>query len=183
MSVVDAATATQIANIARRTGRSVDEWIALVRSSGAQKHGAIVSMLKTDHGFGHGDANLVAVLALRQDEAPQGDAAVDSIYEGRHAPVRRLHDAAQALVDRLGPDIERAPKKAYVSLRRKKQFATLGPASGGRLEIGLNLPGEAPGGRLEPTTGMCTHRVRIASADELDGEVVGWLRAAYDRAG
>ena len=37
-------------------------------------------------------------------------------------------------------------------------------------------------GRLEPTTGMCTHRVRLTSPDELDDEVIGWLREAYERA-
>jgi hypothetical protein len=183
MSVLDDATANQMANVGKRTGRPFEEWVSLVRASGVAKHGQIVSMLKSEHGFGHGDANLVAIFALRADDAPAGDDAVDAIYTGRNGELRPLHDAAQAVVDGFGADVERAPKKTYVSLRRKKQFATLGPASGGRLEIGLNLPGETPAGRLEATTGMCTHRVRVASASELDPEVIGWLRAAYDRAG
>jgi hypothetical protein len=69
-----------------------------------------------------------------------------------------------------------------VALRRSKQFATVGPASGGRLEVGLNLKGKEPAGRLEATTGMCTHRVRLSSPTEFDDEVRGWLREAYDRA-
>jgi len=78
--------------------------------------------------------------------------------------------------------IELAPKQAYVSLRRTRQFGTVGPASGGRLEIGLNLKGVEPVGRLEATTGMCTHRIRLAAPEELDAEVRAWLREAYDRA-
>jgi hypothetical protein len=69
-----------------------------------------------------------------------------------------------------------------VSLRRSKQFATVGPGPGGRLEIGLNLAGVEPAGRLEATGGMCTHRVRLSSTDELDAQVIGWLREAYERA-
>ena len=69
-----------------------------------------------------------------------------------------------------------------MALRRFEQFGTVGPASGGRFEIGLNLKGVESVGRLETTTGMCTHRVRLSFADELDVEVQGWLREAYDRA-
>ena len=69
-----------------------------------------------------------------------------------------------------------------MSLRRKKQFGMVGPGPAGKLEIGFNLPGVDAGPRLDPTTGMCTHRVRIASAAEFDDELVGWLRRAYEGA-
>lgn len=98
------------------------------------------------------------------------------------ATLRPLHDGVIALVRGFGDDIELAPKQAYVSLCRSKQFGIVGPASGGRLEIGLNLPGAAAAGRLEAAGGMCTHRVRLSSAEELDPEAVGWLREAYERA-
>ena len=70
-----------------------------------------------------------------------------------------------------------------MSLRRAKQFGTVGPISGGRLEVGLNLKDFEPAGRLERATGMCTHRVRFTDPSQLDAELVGWLRDAYDRAG
>jgi hypothetical protein len=48
--------------------------------------------------------------------------------------------------------------------------------------VGLNL--DLPiGGRVERASGMVPRRVRISSAEELDGELVGWLRQAYDEAG
>ena len=183
MATVDDATRTQIANIERRTGRSMDELVAMVAASGLQKHGEIVAWLKAEHGLGHGDANLVALTWKRGPlTGVDPDDAVDAIYAGPKAALRPLHDRVIALVRGFGDDVELAPKQAYMSLRRKKQFGTVGPASGGRLEVGLNLKGEPAVGRLEATTGMCTHRVRLASPDELDDEVVGWLREAYDRA-
>lgn len=78
--------------------------------------------------------------------------------------------------------MELAPKKAYVSVRRSKQFACVGPAAGGTVEVGLNLPGMEPVGRIERATGMVSHRVRIRDRGELDAELLGWLRQAYDRA-
>jgi hypothetical protein len=182
MATVEDAIQTQIRNIEQSSGRSMADWTALVKASGKTRHGEALAWLKSEHGLSHGNANRVAVEALRSPTAPAGDDLVDAIYTGPKAALRPFHDQVVGLAQGFGDDIELSPKQAYVSLRRAKQFATVGPASGGRLEIGLNLKGVEPAGRLEPTTGMCTHRVRLSSPDELDAEVRGWIREAYDRA-
>jgi hypothetical protein len=76
-----------------------------------------------------------------------------------------------------------APKKATVSLRRAKQFALITPATRDRIDLGLNLPGTPGQGRLVAVSGMCTHKVGLRSADDLDDELLGWLRQAYQRGG
>ena len=182
MATVDEAVQKQARNIETRTGRPFDEWVALVGASGKAKHGEIVAWLKSEHGFGHGDANLVALTALRGPAAPAGDDLVDAIYGGPKAALRPFHDRVIEVARGFGGDVELAPKQTYVSLRRAKQFGSVGPATGGRLEIGFNLKGVEPIGRLEPTTGMCTHRVRLSDPAEFDAEVIGWLREAYERA-
>jgi hypothetical protein len=180
---IEEATRSQIANIEASTGRSFADWIALVRASGLVKHGQIVAMLKADHGIGHGNANLIAIKAREADDAPtDAGSLVDAIYAGPAAALRPLHDAVLERVMGFGDDIELSPKKTYVSLRRRKQFGQVGPASKGRLEVGLNLPDVAPAGRLEPATGMVNRRVRVSGADEIDDELTGWLRAAYEGA-
>lgn len=180
MATLDQATQTQIANIERGTGRSLAEWIQTVRASGLARHGEIVAMLKRDHGFTHGNANLVALRALDEHGSAQDDdALIMSHYAGKNAVLRPLYDRVIAEVRGFGPDIELAPKKTYVSLRRRKQFAQVGPATGGRLEIGLNLPDAPVGGRLEAASGMVNRRVRIQTPDEIDAEILSWLREAY----
>jgi len=182
MATLDDALQTQIRNIEQSTGRSMAEWTELVKASGKTKHGEVLAWLKSEHGMSHGNANRVALTALRGPAAPEGDALVDTIYAGPKATLRPLHDQVVEFAKGFGDDIELAPKQAYVALRRSKQFGTVGPASGGRLEIGLNLKGVEPNGRLEASTGMCTHRVRLSGPRELDDEVRGWLREAYERA-
>jgi hypothetical protein len=182
MPDLDEAVRNQIRNIEAATGRSMADWVALVGTSGRSKHGEIVAWLKADHGLGHGNANLIALTALRGPDAPEGDTLVDAIYAGPKAGLRPLHDRVVEIVHGFGGDVELAPKQAYVALRRSKQFGTVGPASGGRLEIGLNLKGVEPAGRLETSSGMCTHRVRLTSPGELDDEVIAWLHEAYERA-
>jgi hypothetical protein len=89
-----------------------------------------------------------------------------------------------AAIDGFGP-FEVAPKKGYVSLRRKKQFATIGPATNTRVEVGLNMKGVEPTERLLaiPPGGMCQYKVKLTDAHEVDGELLAWIRRAYDGAG
>ncbi len=182
MATIDDAVKSQARNIERATGRSVDTWVALVKASGKQRHMDILAWLKAEHGFSHGNANLVA-LTVKRGTNPSGAAdLVDAMYAGPRASLRWFHDQVIETTRGFGADVELSPKQAYVSLRRSKQFGTVGPASGGRLEVGLNLAGVEPTGRLEAATGMCTHRVRLSSPEELDNELIGWLRMAYQRA-
>lgn len=182
MATIDDAVRSQARNIQLATGRSIDAWLALVKASGKERHMEIVAWLKAEHGFSHGNANLIALTAKRGSLHGGGDEVVDAIYAGPKATLRPLHDQVIELARSFGSDVELAPKQAYVSLRSHKQFGTVGPGPGGRLEIGLNLKGVEPAGRLETAGGMCTHRVRLSSPEELDAELIEWLRQAYERA-
>ena len=124
------------------------------------------------------------MLVVRAEQSPDAEAdPVDVMYSGPKAGLRPLYDLLIDTAPSLGTDVEIAPKKATVSLRRAKQFALITPATKDRIDLGLNLPGAPGPGALVVTTGMCTHKVGLRSADEVDDELVGWLRQAYDRAG
>ncbi len=183
MSSIDDQVANQIANIERSTGRSMDEWAEIVKASGLQKHGQAVAMLKAQHGVGHGNANRIVTEALNKlaGGAPSADDLVAGHYSGGNARLRLAYEAVVAAVSAFGDDVEFAPKKTYVSMRRRRQFGQVGPAAG-QLEVALNLPGREATERLRTATGMATHRVRIADANGLDDELLGWLREAYERA-
>lgn len=184
-----AALATQLRNIEARTGRSLAQMREMLAASGLSRHGELRSWLMAELGLGHGDANTVVHMA-RQEAAAAGadplDAPdpLDAIYAGAKAHLRPLHAAVIAMVDAFGP-YEQAPKKANVSLRRKKQFALVGPATKDLLEVGLNHKALPAHPRLKalPAGGMCQYSVRLGSAAEVDAELRGWLRAAYDAAG
>lgn len=80
---------------------------------------------------------------------------------------------------KLGNDIEVAPKKAYVSLRRKKQFACLKPATKTRFELELIIKGQEPTGILEAITGagaMCTHRIKIETENQITNDILNWIK-------
>jgi hypothetical protein len=190
VNVVDKATQTQLENIQSRTGKSLEELYGVIARSGLSKHGQIRDMLKHDLGMGHGDANTLVHVYMRSQEtggaatAGDADAVLDRLYEGKRAHLRPIHDSVMAAVGQFG-DFEIAPKKEYVSLRRAKQFAMVGPATQTRVEVGLNMKGVEPTDRLMamPAGGMCQYKVNLTTAAEVDQELIGWIRRAYDAAG
>ncbi len=180
---VDAATRTMIDNIPGRTGRSLDEWFAVLDAAAPQRHGEALGLLKAEHGVSHGFANLIATLHRERDTAPAtaGD-LVDAQYAGAKAALRPIYELLIAAAAELGDDVEVAPKKTGVSLRRGKQFALVEAPSATRVRVGLNLRGVTPTDRLHAAGGMCTHRVDVRAVDEVDDELRGWLAEAYSRA-
>jgi hypothetical protein len=180
----DEAWASMVTNLEAKTGRTMADWVAVVNTSALDRHGEIVAMLKRDHGLGHGYANLVAHTARGTSAlGADGDALLAAQYAGKKAGLRPIYDALLAVAQELGDGLEVAPKKAGVSLRRAKQFALITPATATRVDLGLNLKQTPPTGRLLATTGMCTHTVRLSSPAEVDDEVVGWLRQAWELSG
>ena len=191
MNVVDQATQTQLQNIQTRTGKTLDDLFALIRESGLTKHGQILQMLKSDLGMGHGDANALAGAYLKAGEqgaGPAGEASpgdvLDAIYTGPKADLRPIHDELMAAFAALGP-FEVAPKKGYVSLRRKKQFATVGPTTRTRVDVGLNMKGVPATERLIelPAGGMCQYRISLTETGQVDQELMAWVSSAYASAG
>lgn len=184
----EAALESMIANLKAKTGRSLDEWLKIAKRSGFERHGQVVAFLKKEHGVTHGYANLIAHQALQSDAVSVAGQGVDLVlaqYGGPKAALRPLYDALVTKISAFGKDVELSPKKAYVSVRRSKQFGLIQPSTATRVDVGLNLKGVTSKGRLEASgsfNSMCTHRVRLESVKDVDAELVGWLKQAYEKA-
>jgi predicted transport protein len=168
---------TMRANVPEKTGRTMDAWFAELESSGLEKHGQMVKLLKSDHGVTHGFANLI-VSDFRSRGASEPADPADAMFQGREQ-LRPIHEAVLEAVRAFGDDVELAPKKAYVSLRRGKQFAMVGPATKTQVEVCLNLKDTEATDRFKATKGMATHKTRLSTVDEVDGELIEWLKEAY----
>jgi hypothetical protein len=182
MSSADDALKNMIANLESKTGKSLTQWVAIAKKAGLAKHGQIVSHLKAEHGLGHGYANLVAAETLGGLAPPSEDDAVAAQYSGAKAPLLPIYQALVEEIRKFGADVEIAPKKAYVSLRRSKQFGLIQPSTATRVDVGLNFRSVAPTARLEKSGGfsaMVSHRVRLEKRADVDRELIGWLKEAY----
>lgn len=191
MSIVEQAYETQIKNIQLKTGKSLEELGKIVQDSGLTKHGEVREMLKRELGLGHGDANSLVHYLFKSDgeraaktSGATAEDVLDGIYTGPKAALRPIHDQLMAHINQFG-EFEVAPKKGYVSLRRKKQFAMIGPATNSRMELGLNIKGLAADERLveQPAGGMCNYKVKLTQVDEVNEQLIAWVKQAYEGAG
>jgi predicted transport protein len=185
--MMDKATQTMIDNLFKNTGKTLEQWTALVQAENFTKHGEAMQFLKEKHGLTHGFANLIAHKAKGTDagSAENQDDLIVNQYKGKEH-LKPIYDKLMAEIQQFGNDIEIAPKNAYVSLRRKKQFAILQPATKTRFEIGIILKGQEPKGKLEAITAanaMCSHKINLSGIGDIDSEVVEWIKAAYNSAG
>ena len=191
MSDLGQARDTQLRNIEAKTGKSLAQLRSVIEASGLSKHGEIRTMLMKKFALGYGDANSLVHFALRSDGQSAAKAigasiedSAAEIYSGGNAPLRPIHDAVMNAIAGFGA-FETVPKKGYLSLRRGKQFAMVGPGTKSRLEVGLNMRDVKATSRLVPTPpgGMCQYKVHLTSAKDVDKELVAWIRRAYDASG
>lgn len=169
-----------------KTGKPLSHWIEVVKQSKLDKHTAILNFLKAEHGFTHGFANFVSMKARKADAGSMDEAdLLSDQYKGKEH-LKPIYEKLIAEINTFGTDITKTPKKASVSMIRKRQFALIKPATKTRIDLGLKLKGVPTTDRLEnsgPFGAMCTHRVRLTTVEEVDAELIGWIREAYEKAG
>jgi predicted transport protein len=182
---MDQVTLSTLANLKEKTGHSLEEWKVVLASHNFTKHGEIVKFLKETHNVTHGYSQTIAskVLGTDADSATDTDELIVNQYKGKEH-LKAFYDLLLAKINDFEGDFEIAPKKAYVSLKRKKQFIILNPASKTRFEIGFNLKGVEASGKLqnEKPDGICSHKIALADINEIDQEVIDWIKMAYTKA-
>ena len=193
MATVEEGLQALIRNIEAQYGKSLDEWMALVKASGKTKHSEIISMLKTDYGMTHGSANRIALIArgadaasIAKDAASRNSDPVTELYSGAKSELKPLHDRIMEIIESFGDDIEVAPKKGYVSIRRKKQFCMIQPTTATRIDVGIILKETEAVGKLELSgsfNSMFSHRVRVGNLEDASEDLANWLKRAYEQAG
>ena len=166
-----------------KTGKTLEQWVEIVTESNLEKHKEIMAFLEREYGLTYGVANFIALKARKSDAASHEETVlVENQYKGKEI-LLPIYEKLIAEISEFGDDITITPKKDSVSLIRKKQFALIKPASKTRVDLGLKFKSKPTTERLGdsgPFGAMCTHRVQIFSVEDIDGELLGWVKEAYD---
>jgi hypothetical protein len=183
-----------IANLPEKTGKSLDEWIAVVHSSGLTTAKERREWLKSHHKLGTNSAWWIADRAEgkgTEDSDPEAyllaaGRYVDAMFAGSKAGLRPIYEQLLKVVKKAGKDVKICPCQTIVPLYRIHVFAQIKPTTRTRIDMGFALKDEPPVGRLVSTGGFekgdrISHRIPITSLAEIDEEVQRWLKIAYDR--
>jgi len=174
-------------SLAARTGRSLEQWLVLVRSSGVDPldQTAVRNWLRREHGVPQNSQWAIADAAARQAGwvRPTVSEYIDRQYAGAKAALRPIYDALAAAIGELGDDVTAEGRGSYVPFVRGRQFAAIAAATRDRVDLGLRFTDPPASARLQPGggPGQATHKVSLRDADEVDAEVVGLVRVAYEQ--
>ena len=184
-----------VSELKERTGRSLEEWIAVAKKEGPTGENEIRDWLKTKHKLGTNSAWWIAERAV--GKGGEGDSPeaylraavqyVDEQYAGAKETLRPMYEELLALGKSLGADVKACPCQTIVPLYRNHVFAQIKPTTNTRIDLGFALAkykGKLPK-RMIDTGGLAkkdriTHRIELKSADEIDGEIKKWLKTAYE---
>jgi len=182
-----------VAKMKEKTGRTLDEWIALVNKHGPATEKERREWLKRERHLG---TNYAAWIAERadgkgaEDSDPDAylraaDRYVNGMFAGTRAPLRPIYNELLKVALSVAEDVKACPCKTIVPLYRKHVFAQIKPATNTRIDFGLALSRTKAPKRLIDTGGFdkgdrITHRIEITSKADIDGEVKRWLKKAYE---
>jgi hypothetical protein len=184
-----------IGELKGKTGRSLEEWIALAKKEGPKDPKARLAWFKTKHGFGTNNARWISERAdgkNAEEENPEeylktAVRFVEEQYAGPKEQLRPLYDELLKMGKAIGADVKACPCKTMVPLYREHVFAQIKPTTNTRIDMGFALAkykGKLPK-RMIDTGGLekkdrITHRIELKSADDIDEEVKKWMKTAYE---
>jgi hypothetical protein len=176
-----------------KTGRSIEEWIALVKQEGPPTEKERREWLKTKHKVGSNAAWWIAeraegkggINSEAEDYLEAAEEYVREMFSGKKAALAPLYDQFLNLGFRMGEDVKACPCKTMVPLYRKHVFAQIKPTTNSRIDLGLALGDRKTPKRLINTGGFekkdrITYRIEITKASDIDDEVKRWLKMAYE---
>ncbi len=189
-----AMTQKWVAELKHKSGRSVEEWLQLIKKSGPKDEKERRAWLKSEYGLGTNTAWWLAERSVgKGDDIDNPDAYlkaaegyVESMFAGGKSALRPIYDQMLKVGLKTGKDVKACPCQTIVPLYRNHVFAQIKPTTNKRIDIGFALGDMKPKGRLIDTGGFAkkdriTHRIPLESVKDIDDEVKHWLKVAYDR--
>jgi hypothetical protein len=171
------------ASLQRDTGRTLEEWVAIARTSPETKPRARTAWLKEHYGLGVNRAALVLAAALPPEAGwDQPDKLRAALWSNPAA--RRIFETLEPAVTAL-PDVVTGQRKGYTAFSRKVQFAAARPLKDGGVMLGLAVePENDP--RLEPSRNeswseRLRARLRLSGPDDVDVSLAALLKQAWEK--
>lgn len=181
-----------VKNLPVKTGKSLDEWVNLLKKAGLKEEKEQKAWLKEQHNFGTNAATWM--IAYSVGKSPwEGDPEsyliaakqyVEDMFSGSKSSLRPIYDKLLETALSIASDIKVCPCKTIVPLYRNHVFAQIKPTTKTRIDLGFSLKDTPFTERLVDTGGRAkknriTHCIAILQLSDVNDEVIVWLKKAY----
>jgi hypothetical protein len=172
------------ANLQAKTGRSIEEWVAIARTCPHEKPRARVDWLRETHGLGVNHASFILSEAFESKDPSWSDGpAMRQALWTDPAALKILEAVERAVAERS--ELVCGQRKGFTAFSRKVQFAAARPLKGGRLRLGLGVAPDLSA-RLEPAkregwSERLKAALTLGSPEEVDEEIRQLLKAAWEQ--
>jgi hypothetical protein len=172
--------------LAADTGKDLQTWMRTIDDFPSRKRNEVIAWLKSDHGFGHMNASLLA--GIHANGGKPVYQSTDDLLENQFAKapdMRRLYDAFIEFVKASFPSATVLPKKTYVSILENREFAAVN-IKPKELRIGFDL-GERPfdekieKAKLSGPMPRISHMFVLTDPKQLDADIVEALKQSHSR--
>ena len=169
-----------------QTGKDLSAWIKILDTAPSKKRNEVIAWLKSDHGFGHMNASLLAGIHANGGKPvyQSTDNLLNAQFE-KALDMKPLYEALLEFVKKHFPSSTVLPKKTYVSILENREFAAVN-IKPKELRVGLDL-GDRPfaqkieKAKLSGPMPRISHMFVLTNADQLDSSIVDALKESHAR--
>ncbi len=177
--------AAVIENLPAKTGKTLEEWVRLVKNEAPADKKLRLDWLKNTYRLGHIQANIILSIAdTGKSTYADAGSLMQNLFAGENTGAAPLYQLMRKLAASIGSDIKVSVNRTYISFKRKQVFMTLKPVKG-VLIIGMALPEEIENDRLTRARFLGTpHRINlqvsVREPGEVDGDLKFLIKKAYE---
>lgn len=174
-----------IAEAKEKTGRSVEEWMDVIKASGKTKHAEIRNWLKADYKLDHMRATFLTFMFENGGRIAFDAADLRDTLFANKEQARTITAALEEAIAEAYSTVEFVPKKTYISINGDKVMGCATPIKDG-VRFGLDL-GDMPfEGRVQKAKSLgampnITHMIELHDPKEIDAEVLKLTGVAFER--
>lgn len=169
-----------------KTGRSLQDWLQLLKITGMDKRNPIMDMLKAEHKLNHMQAQLLAGIFLNNGQPVYiNEGSLLDLQFEKSPALRPLFDELTAFIGKAFPDAQLIPKKTYLSFTATREFAAVN-VKPGELRLGLDL-GDHPfadtvqQAKLSGPMPRISHMVVLKQSGDINNALQTLLQQSYQR--
>lgn len=169
-----------------KTGKTLEEWLPVVKKSGFAKQMEITNWLKAEHKLNHLQASLLAGLYLNNGKPVyQNETSLLDNQFTKCEEMRPLYNAVSEKIMKAFPDAQLIPKKTYLSLTATREFAAIN-IKPKEIRLGIDLGDIAftetlQKSKLSGPMPRISHMIILTDINQFDKNAHEYLQLSYNR--